>query len=236
MNPNLKKNEPHLWKIRVSDFNDKINYFSNLLSVDEKKRAQKFRFEKDRNCYIIARGCLRLLLSRYCKIESGKIQFYYSKNNKPYIKDHSNIKFNVSHSKDVIIIGFNLDHEIGVDVEKVDLKINYKEIATSFFSQEEITELMGLSDAYRAQGFFNCWTRKEAFIKALGDGLSFPLDQFAVNLSSIKYANLVATKWDPNEKSKWFLQPFSPFKNYIGAIAIKGIVDNVKLYDFKDKH
>ncbi len=238
MNTNycLTKHEVHLWKIRVNDFKIHLDYLQNLLTEDENKRAQKFRFKKDYNCYIVARGCLRILLSRYCKKKPNTIQFHYSDNNKPFVKQYPHIKFNVSHSGGVIIIGFTKDYEIGVDVEKLNLNLNHEEIATSFFSAEEINELTKLSIANRPQGFFNCWTRKEAFIKAEGSGLSFPLDQFVVSLDKENHAELLATKWDLNEKSKWFLKPFSPYKNYIGAIAIKGEINHVQWYDFKEKH
>lgn len=216
--PYLYENQVHLWKLKISEFEPYFEDLWNTLSTQEKEKANKFRFKKDRLCNVVARGVLKKLLYSYCNANSLDIQ--YTKYNKPYIIHDSGICFNLSHSKDCIVIAIAKNIDLGVDIEFLDKNTEHEDVASSFFATEEQKALSELKSLDKALGFYRCWTRKEAFIKALGTGLSFPLDQFVVSLHSNK-ATLLETKWSNDEKYQWHLQGFTPNPGYVGAIAIR---------------
>jgi len=133
----------------------------------------------------------------------------------------------------MILLGFVQKHIIGIDVEHTKREVDVKKIAECFFANEEVTSLFRLDQAYHTQAFYNCWTRKEAFIKAVGSGLSFPLDQFVVSLDATKEATLIETKWDAKEKDKWTLHTIEPREDYIGAVSVKGNVSDIQSWRYQ---
>ena len=229
----LQPNQVHIWSVCKSTHEDRLPIYWELLNVEEQERALKFRFLKDRYCFIIARGVLRKLLSIYLGMAPAEIKFQFGDNGKPYVNHPSDINFNISHSGDTILLGFVQKYSIGVDVEYTKREIDVKRIAQLFFAEEEVASLFALDQAYHKQAFYNCWTRKEAFIKAVGSGLSFPLDQFVVSLDSTEEATLIDTKWDKKEKEKWVLNAIEPGKNYIGAVSVKGTVSAIQSWRYQ---
>lgn len=221
-----------VWSVNINNYTNKLFDYWELLSSSEKEKADRFRFEKDKNCYVIARGLLRILLSRYLNIKSQKINFRYAEKGKPYLEHPSNIKFNLSHSKNCIVLAFTKNIELGIDVEYAKNNLEILQVAESFFSKQEIKALKSIQSIYRLSAFYNCWTRKEAFIKATGDGLSFPLNQFTVSLESSESAELVETRWDNKEKDLWSLETFTPQKDYIGAVASRNKIKGINYYKF----
>ena len=127
-----------------------------------------------------------------------------------------------------------LNNDIGVDVEKIKADFNVFEIASNYFSNSEIESLKKLPIENHVKGFYRCWTRKESFIKAKAKGLSFPLDSFSVSFDSDEKAELLETKWAKNEKDLWKLFSFSPKENYIGAVSVKGNIQNIKYFNFNE--
>lgn len=224
----LNLNEVHIWHLNVRDHLDRLGDYEALLDKEEKEKAYRFRFQKDHNCSIIARAVLRILLGGYLQLPPVEIAFTYGACGKPEIDPDNNIKFNISHASGAIVLGFVQNDRIGVDVEFIDEKIDAMQIAKHFFSKEEIAALYSERDDDIIEAFYNCWTRKEAFIKAVGDGLSFPLDQFVVSLKPGLKAQLLETKWDQAEEKEWMLQSFNPEKNYVSAFAVKGKVSDIK--------
>lgn len=196
-----------------------LEYFE-LLSTDEKQKASRFKFEKDKHCYIITRGILRTLLGRYLNMAPDTITFKYTSFGKPDLDFENVLKFNVSHSGTMAAFAFFQNQEIGVDIEKVRDDFDLLELAQNFFSKTEITALEKQAQKEVPRAFYRCWTRKEAFIKAEGSGLSFPLDQFAVTLDDDHKAELLETKWNPEEKQEWSLFSFTPADGYIAAVAV----------------
>ena len=229
---NLVPHQVHLWFVDKKNHKDRLTSYWSILNELEKEKATKYRFEKDRDCSIIARGVIRMLLGNYLKIHPKDVKLKLGEFGKPFLNELSDIQFNVSHSANAIVLTFVKKDKIGVDIEHTKRNIEVNTIAKQFFSKEEITALFSLDEKYQKQAFFNCWTRKEAFIKALGSGLSFPLDQFVVSLDTIKNAQLLATKWDDKEKEKWFLKSFEAVKDYIGALSVKGKITDVKYWKY----
>lgn len=228
----LSDSKIDVWSVNINNYTNKLFDYWELLSSSEKEKADRFRFEKDKNCYVIARGLLRILLSRYLNIKSQKINFRYAEKGKPYLEHPSNIKFNLSHSKNYIVLAFTKNIELGIDVEYAKNNLEILQVAESFFSKQEIKALKSVQSIYRLSAFYNCWTRKEAFIKATGDGLSFPLNQFTVSLESSESAELIETLWDNKEKDLWSLETFTPQKDYIGAVASRNKIKGINYYKF----
>jgi 4'-phosphopantetheinyl transferase len=224
---------PHIWVVELSVAEGSLVAYYGLLSKDERNRAARFKFNKDRNKYIICRGALRELSAKYLKMNPKEIVFEYSEFGKPKFTHKTSVRFNVSHSGDFALIGFIENHSIGVDIELIKYDFDVLEIAHNFFSRKEMEALQGMPINLQHIGFFRCWTRKEAFIKAEGSGLSFPLNSFAVSIHADESAVLLETDWDKEEKEKWELYPFVPVHNYRAAMAVKGKINSVVVNEWQ---
>jgi len=218
----LNNDEIHILIIEFSKFTNQFNQYYKLLSKKEKQRADKFHFEKDRHVFAITRAILRLMFSQLLKIKPSEIKLKKNDYGKPYLdgSHNSNIFFNVSHSKNYAIIGINLDSEIGVDIEFVNEKFITDEIAKNYFSKYEIDKYFSLSEHKKVKSFFNLWTRKEAYIKAKGMGLSIPLNSFDISLDEtspiiIKIGNKINI-------SDWHINNLSINNDYCASLIYSG--------------
>lgn len=214
--------EAHCWYCSHALNQSRIPVYKKLLSIDEVHKANKFKFEKDRNCYIISRGILRILLGKYLEKHPKNIIFQYSQYGKPSLNSNTTLNFNISHSGNTTVFGFVNDLEIGVDVEKIKIDFDVLDLAKNFFSQREIKSLESRPEQLY-KSFYRCWTRKEAFIKAKGSGLSFPLDSFTVSLDNNENAKLLETHWDVNEAMEWNFFSFNPSEDYIGSVSLRSM-------------
>jgi 4'-phosphopantetheinyl transferase len=196
-----------------------------MLSKEECERTQRYHFDLDRMRYLVWRGLLRTILARYLRTQPSAIAFSYGPHGKPFLAHESaddSLYFNVSHCENLALFAFTLNNSaIGVDIERVRSMPDLLEISTRFFSARESGELTTLRSDRRQEGFFNCWTRKEAFIKAIGDGLSHPLDSFDVSLAPDTPAQVFSIQRSPAEASKWILQALTPAADYIAALAVR---------------
>ncbi|WP_171037081.1 4'-phosphopantetheinyl transferase superfamily protein [Maribacter algarum] len=224
----------HFWYCDFNQNKNRLDSFHSILSTDERARSGKFKFEKDRDCYIISRGILRLLLGSYLDMKAKDIKFKYTSYGKPILDFESNLKFNVSHSGNRAAFAFFRNTEIGVDIEKIKYDFDVLELAQNFFSKKEIEVLERQSEENLPAAFFRCWTRKESFIKAEGSGLSFPLDKFAVSLENDEEAKLLETQWNLKEKVEWNLFSFKPASDYIAAVAVRNHVTKISYYDWDE--
>lgn len=172
----------HLWVVKLSDFTSTEQSLLALLHPDETERAMRLHFALHRQRFIIARGLLRKTLNLYTGIEPEKITFNFGRDGKPYLQDNTfNLQFNISHSDDFAVFALTIQQEIGVDIEKMAPSFK-KEVAKRFFSQQEYIQLMALSTKERNEGFYQIWTKREAIIKALGEGLFTSVADFSVTL------------------------------------------------------
>ncbi len=222
----------HIWLLPLELTQKKRLYLKKLLSSDEVKRADRFHFEKDSNFFIAARGQLRTLLGRYLNMPPEEIQFNYNAYGKPYIIN-SNLNFNLSHSHKLALAAFNKKYELGIDIEWIRRDLSDLKIAKRFFSQEEVKQLFSLPKEYQKEAFFNCWTRKESYIKARGKGLSIPLNQFDVEFTPDKSARLIATRDDPTAAENWVIHALFPVPDYTAAITIDQSAKNIKCWNGK---
>ena len=223
--PVLGTRDVHVWRASLDPPPAIIERLRQVLSHDEQARADRFHFDVDRRHFVVARGCLRTILSRYLKIAPAEIQFSYESHGKPQIASaiiqDQQLKFNLAHSGGLAVYAFTLVGEIGVDLEHIRTEFTGDDIARRYFSATEVQCLDQLPPRARHQAFFNCWTRKEAFIKAKGVGLSLALDQFDVTLAPAEPAALLQTRWDQDEAARWSLQTIEVGPGYAGAVAVE---------------
>lgn len=201
-----------------------------LLSDAERLRASRFRFARDRRRFSVARAQLRELLSARLGIRPQSVDLVYGTHGKPALAPRcatSNLRFNVSHADDVAVYAFTRGREIGIDIESVCVIRDADDIAARFFSRRESEAYLALDPRDRPLGFFNCWTRKEAFIKALGGGLSHPLDRFDVSLAPGEPAKILRVESTPGARCGWTLHSFSPGAGLIGAIVVRKCADEL---------
>jgi 4'-phosphopantetheinyl transferase len=227
----LAPDEIHVWQSLLDDSDNRLEYYTSILSDDERERSQRFKFLKHRNFYITGRAKLRIFISKYIAIEPCKIKFTYNKYGKPQL-DKSPLKFNISHSQNKVIYSFNTENDIGVDIEVINKKIEINKLVNRFFSVSEAETINALDPKIAHNYFFRCWTRKEAFIKAHGQGLSLPLDQFQVSILQDRDVAIKNVSWDPESLHSWKLYSFTYNYEEICAVALNA-TERKKVKHFK---
>lgn len=225
----------HVWRASLAQSPGLQETLLHTLNEDERARADRFHFDQHRRRYVLARGFLRALLARYLEIEPEEICFAYGPYGKPSLAEEhgtSLLRFNVSHSHELAVYAFVQEHEIGIDVEYVKQEFAGEEIAQHFFSAYEVQTLMALPESERAAAFFRCWTRKEAYIKAIGNGLSHPLDEFDVTLAPDERAVLIRDHREDRATSRWSMFNLE-LDGYAGAVVVESVsVAGVQTYDY----
>jgi len=221
----LSSDEIHIWRASLDLPVSHVQSLQHTLAADELRRAERFYFQKDRKHFIVARGLLRAILSRYLGMEPGQLRFCYNSYSKPVLvttPDQDMLNFSVSHSYGLALYAFTCGREVGIDLERIRADVDCEQIAARFFSLRENAVLRALPAKLKTEAFFNCWTRKEAYIKARGEGLSLPLDQFDVSLAPGKPAKLLDIRGDPQEATRWSLRALTPGPGYVAALAVEG--------------
>lgn len=221
----LPEDEVQLWRVDLEAIGAEESRWQKILSSDEATRASRFHFSRDRQRFIAGRAVLRIILAGYLATEPNGLRFSYSQKEKPSLgPSHadSNVMFNISHSGGVALLAFTRGREIGVDVEKVRSDFELEAIARRFFSAHEQKQLAAVPAEEKPAAFFRCWTRKEAYIKATGDGLSLPLSQFDVSMVTEEQNALLATRPDASEVSRWLLRDIPGGPGYVAAVCVRG--------------
>lgn len=217
-----ESDEVHVWFRSLAATPAEIARLTTLLSSEERARAARFYSERLQSDFITGRGTLRLLLAGYEHLAPEKLAFEYSSFGKPsLIASDRFLSFNLSHSGEVVIYAFAVGRRIGVDVEKFRCDFDVGKIGKRFFSSAEQSALEDLPAAQRYEAFFRCWSRKEAFIKALGEGLSHPLHRFDVSLQPGNKNALLQTRPDPKEATRWMLCDLALNPEYAAALALE---------------
>lgn len=218
----MRRSTLHLWTARLVATIGQIRDFYVTLAPDEQRRADAFHFDSDRNSFIVGRGLLRVLLGWYVNRSPEDVRLKYGSKGKPALDcGKLNIHFNVTHSAGRVLYAVSEDCELGTDLELVREIAEAESIAKQFFTRSECAALFSVSCDKRAQAFFNCWTRKEAFLKATGDGLSMPLSSFEVSVVPGERAAFLSMEGE--SISKWNLVHIEPEGGYIGAVAMRSI-------------
>ena len=208
----------HVWRFFLARDQGLLVRQETLLSADERKKAERFRFARDRAAYIVSHAALREILSRYTGGSPPDIGFRHTPHGKPFLAE-SDVFFNLSHSGEIALVAVARNRRIGVDLERVRFDLNVDPIAEDFFSSNDTAALKTRSDRERVSAFFECWTRKEALLKALGGGVSMPLEGVDV-FQNMEGPQVVHAPTDFG--GIWTLKGFSPAEGYTAAVATEG--------------
>jgi 4'-phosphopantetheinyl transferase len=203
---------------------DMIAKFAPLLSHDEYQRAERFHRPSDRRRFIAGRGILRKIISAYLTLAPAKVRFVYTEYGIPFVSDDQNrgaLGFNLSHSNGMALYAVARGRRVGVDIEYMQEDFATLEVAERFFSKNEFEALKSVSSDHRTKAFFNCWSRKEAYIKAIGMGVSYPLEGFTVSLAPGAAPALLRVDADATEASRWKMYKLDAAKGYAAALIIE---------------
>jgi 4'-phosphopantetheinyl transferase len=226
--PGLQFNEIHVWLSNLSVSASALSLLRGCLTAEEKERAARFHLDRDRNRFVAARGTLRNILAQYLGQAPLQLQIYYGAEGKPALALDStgrSLSFNLSHSEDIAVLALGWDRNIGIDVERIRTDIEYEDIARSHFSTDELMSLRALPPQDRVEGFFLAWTRKEAYLKARGNGLQVPLDSFDVNLKPGEPARFVRGVDPQWQIVGWLAEP-----GYPAALVYDGTPSHVRFF------
>ena len=221
----LPADEVHVWRLPLRPPPGVLRRVEAHLSAAERDRAARFRFAEHRDAFVAGRGIQREILARYAGAAPAAIAYGESPHGKLSLAGdaaESGIRFNVSNAGELALVAVVRDRELGVDLEKLKPMPDGLDIARRFFSEPENRVFAALDQAVRELAFFRCWTRKEAYIKAVGEGLSMPLDRFDVAFAPGEEACLLATRGDPSEAARWSMAGLEPAPGYVGALAVEG--------------
>ena len=233
--PGLADREIHVWRASLSTDEPTLRRLEATLADQEKARAARFVFERDRDRYVAARGILRDLLGQYLRCAPQSVEFVYGPHGKPALAGAAlrpAICFNLSHSHGLAVVAIGREQEVGIDVELIRAEFASEAIAKRYFSAKEIDELSRLPAELRTEGFFLCWTRKEAYIKAKGNGLQIPLDSFDVSLSPGRPATLSSV-----DEPRWGIESFVPSqiseRRFAAAVVAEGKGWRTRYWEWK---
>ena len=230
----LNENEIHLWASYLDLEPTVLEAFMASLAEVERLRAKTFRFKQHQNRFIAGRGLLRLILSQYLQIESDRVEFQYNAQGKPNLSstfESSGIHFNLTHSEGIALLAVTRIGPVGIDVERIRMINDAKELVNRFFSESESDSFQNLGLNEKRIAFFNLWTCKEAFLKATGEGITQLLNQVEVSFRPGKPARLIAVSGDSERASLWSVHNLSPAPDFAAAVAIQA--ENVRLRCWK---
>lgn len=214
--------ETHVWRASLTPDSLHLEALYLTLSADEQARANR-TITQVRRRLIAARGLLREILGSYLGIPAGDVRFTYGPHGKPALAGNADLpllQFNLAHSADLALYAFSLNHEVGIDIEHRRVNFDVLALAKHFFSPREASELANLPEAQHHEAFYTAWTRKEAYLKALGRGIGYGLESFSVSLRPGDAAALLDDTAQPDAPSRWRIITLDPAPGYAAALAI----------------
>ncbi|MCB0168419.1 MAG: 4'-phosphopantetheinyl transferase superfamily protein [Anaerolineae bacterium] len=232
----LEGGQVHVWCASLELQPITLSRLETLLAKDEQARANRFVFERDRQHFIAARARLRLILSRYLTVTPQSLRFRYGPQGKPELTGGNGgaLHFNLSHSHGLALVAVTQERHVGVDLEQVRVIDDMDSIARRFFSKVEYQAYTALPLSQKSLGFFNCWTRKEAYIKAIGQGLSCPLADFDVSLTPGEPAKLLSIKDNRQLAELWSITTVDPAAGYVGAVVVEEPTPSLSCWHWAD--
>jgi len=231
----LADDEVHLWRAALDYSGAELSGFEQLLSEDERARAARFLFPRDRQHFTAARAVLRSIVASYVNMAPNQLQFSVGPHGKPALAtgfDASTLSFNVSHSRDVALYAISGGCDVGVDVEHVSADTDVDQMAERFFSPRELATFRLLPSEEKQYAFFTCWVRKEAYVKARGNGLAIPLDTFTVSFSPGEPAALLDVAGYPEEPAAWCLWELDVAPSCAAALAANSRTRRLRHWQF----
>ena len=238
--PALDPETAHIWRVPLDESltGKLVSRCRKILSPDEIERAQSFQSPAKGNQFILYRGALRLLLSRYTRYWAGRIRYDYGPNGKPslshprFFASGTDLEFTVSNSGEFALIGITRGQALGLDIEHVRPVADAGDQIARFFTPNEQEDLAALPPEHRAHGFFNCWTRKKAFVRALGAGFAQTMPRTEVTLTPGTPPRLKRHALLPGDESRWMMFSFEPAPGYTAAIAVQSTRTDLSFRDF----
>lgn len=221
--PALGPNEIHVWRAQLDAFLARLPELAASLAPDEIERAERFAFPQLRQRFIIGRGLLRAILARYLQLPPSELRFGYTTYGKPFLIPEqagpAGLSFNLAHSDSMALYAVTYDRAVGVDIERQDRAIDVEGIAKRYFSPAECAAVMAAPPHLRYEAFYRCWTRKEAFIKAHGAGLSLPLHSFQVSVGADEPPRVLSVDGSPEAAQRWSLWDIADSPAYAAALV-----------------
>jgi 4'-phosphopantetheinyl transferase len=233
--PDLQSGEVHVWRARLSSSTAELSRRCSLLSSDEQKRADRFRFEQDRSRFILGRIIARSVLSHCLQQPAGDVQLRLDHLGKPFIPEcfEASIHFNISHSGDYVLFAIARDLRVGVDVEQIRETKDLNDIAARYFSKNEYLRLLTVPERMRTTSFYRCWTMKEAYVKAHGEGFGLATDSFDVAFLPGEMPRLLETRFDHVDVRRWCFYKLDLGPAYLAALVTEAAQDlELKLWDW----
>ena len=231
--PVLWPNEVHVWRARLdAPWSWTLD---EALSLEDRERAARYKFESDRRRFCLARASLRLILGRYLKVKPVTLAIEQAEYGKPFLANTrlaQGLRFNLSHSHQLALIAVARDRELGIDIEYMRPDFVTEDIANHFFSPAEVADFLAVPGDLKTRSFFNCWTRKEAYIKARGEGMYCPLDQFDVSVTPGAAPMLLGNRLDTRELARWNFRDLAADAGYAATVAVEGECSRLVLWDF----
>jgi 4'-phosphopantetheinyl transferase len=227
--PILSDGELHVWQAKVDPAGEEMSKLVRLLSPDERARAARFHFDRDRRRFVAGRGILRTILARYVGREPEALAFRYSPSGKPSLPG-TTLQFNLAHSDGLAAIAVARGGAVGIDLEHVRPVPDCDRIMNSHFSAAEVEAISALPPAAQLRAFFTCWTRKEAYLKATGDGITAALDRFRVSVVPGSAPRLLHVEGAPQEATRWAFHDLPLGPDYIGVVAFEKAIRAVKYF------
>lgn len=220
----------HVFRLALDFPESLIPRMEELLSEEERTRAHRFHFEHDRLRFIAAHAQLRLILAAYLQTQPQTLLFGKNAYGKPCLEGKAALRFNLSHSGSLGLLAVTSQQEVGVDIEILRQEVDRRNIAERFFAPGEVTALFSLPTEQQTIAFYACWTRKEAYIKARGKGLSIPLDAFEVSLIPGEPARLL--RLDPGAQGPFSIQALEPGSGYAAALVTEGGLQDIRCWNW----
>ena len=234
--PDLLENDIHVWRFPL-EIGGELGGLLPLLANDETRRASRFLFDRHREHFVVGRACARMILSRYIGVTPKTVSYAYDNLGKPRFQDstlNQRFRFNFSNSQDQGLLAITLSHEIGVDLERIREMNDMLGLANRYFAAAETETLFRLPSAEQPPAFFRYWTRKEAYLKAVGKGLTFPLRNVHVSLSDSRgECRILDINGDVEEAEKWELSNLTPHPDFKAALAIRRQGNQISNFDFQ---
>ena len=228
--PALAPGEVHVWRAPLGTTAEERERLATVLDAEERRRAARFRFDRHRNSFIVRHAVLRGLLGGYLGRAPETVRYRYLAHGKPELHadmEAEYLRFNMSHSEGLALMAFGRDADLGVDVERLEPRRADRGVARRFFAAGELRTLETLPPGAWLRGFFDCWARKEAFVKAIGEGLSHPLDAFEVSVQPDAPA-LLSISGETPAPGAWSMFALDPDPAYAAAIVVRGPIERLQ--------
>jgi len=225
----------HVWCIRLTQSGDVVHTLEKHLSMDELRRADRYRREMDRTRYVIAHGALRELLADYTSETPRNISFGRTATGKPFLIDdqgEQRLRFTLSHSGEWAVVALALSTDVGIDIEQIDSDVSVEAVAERFFSRGEFEALREVPSEQRIVAFFAAWTRKEAYVKARGEGIAGRLRDFSVSVDPEQPPILLTDSMDPDVALHWRIYDLDRDSGYAAALAVEGVTHQIRMLDW----